>query len=157
MKVSNTILILIASALIGVLFGQLEIFALLKIGFLITVVFGVSVLAFILGIIFNKKRMTLNSLRAIGILLLISFATLITSGIHKDSKESRAKEIIVDLKSYKSINGIYPDSLTQIGINDDNYKYYLENNKSDFTLRYIIDGWHYNQYSSEDEIWQGGD
>jgi hypothetical protein len=157
MKFINTTLILLASAFIGVLIGFSELFTLLKIGFLIVVIFSVCFLAFIVGLVFNKKQMSLISIRTIGVLIMISFFTLITSGIRKESKESRAKEIVVSLENYKSQNGFYPDSLQQLGFNDEIYMYQIEDKKENFVLRYLIDGWHFSQYSSEDDRWSGGD
>ena len=157
MTPKNRIFVILLFITLSVLFGYGNVFTLLFVGLIIGGIVLISLILFLIGIIFNKQKLHSYSSKILGLSVLLIAATLITSNVRKNLKEENAKEIIVALKNYKSTNGFYPDSLSVIGYDNKIYIYYPAKNQEEFEIRYIIDGWHYNQYSSRTDEWQAGD
>jgi hypothetical protein len=157
MNSEKTIVFLIFSIALGILFGFGNVFIIILVSIIIGVIFLISLILFFIGLAINKQKLHSYSAKILGLSIILIVSTLITSSVRKDSKEKYAQKIIVDLKKYKSVNGFYPDSLPLIGYDNKTFIYNHAENKEEFKIRYIIDGWHKNKYSSKTDRWQGGD
>ena len=145
------------SILLGVLFGQAEIFGLMKIGFLLFIIIAMSGIVLLVGAIKNNSKIVKSSGLVIVLALFSGIVTLSTSSIKKNIKEKKVDEIILELASYKEINRIYPSKLQIIGYDNSELNYTIDSAKAEFKLRYLVDGWHFREYSSKTNKWISGD
>ena len=145
------------SILSGVLFGQAEIFGLMKIGFLLFIIIAMGGIVLLIGGIKNNSKIVKSSGLVIVLALLSGIITLSTSSIKKNIKEKKVDEIISELASYKEINRIYPLDLQTIGYDNIEFNFTVDSAKAEFKLRYLVDGWHFREYSSKTNKWISGD
>ena len=157
MKIIKPISILIVSALLGLLFGQAEVFGLMKIFLLLISILLIGVVVFIIGVI-RKKTKTIN-LGSLSVLFAIitGISTLAASSVKKSYKEETAEKLIREIEIYKDVNGTFPVDLQKIGYKKQEYNYSVDSTSSNYKLRYLVDGWHYREYSSKTEKWISGD
>ena len=157
MKINKPIILLMISLLSGVLFGQAEIFSLMKLGFLLLIIIVISGIVLLVGTIKNNSKIIKSSGLVIVLAILSGITTLSISAIKKNIKEKKVDEIISELANYKEINTIYPVDLQTIGYDVSELNYTIDSAKTEFKLRYLVDGWHFREYSSKTNKWISGD
>lgn len=88
-----------------------------------------------------------------GIFILLFFGALI------QLKHRNARKIVRSAQEYKQIHGYVPQNLNVLGLSQvyGEFDYRASQDSQSFSLYYLIDGWHYKSYSSEDNKWTGGD
>ena len=145
------------SLLSGVLFGQTEVFSLMKIGFLLLIIIAISVIVLFVGTIKNNSKLIKSSGFVIVLAILSGITTISTAAIKKNIKERKVDQIISELANYKELNRIYPVDLQTIGYDNSELDYTIDSTKTEFRLWYLIDGWHYREYSSRSNKWTSGD
>lgn len=88
-----------------------------------------------------------------GIFILLFWRTVI------QLKHRNARKIVTSAQEYKQIHGYVPQNLNILGLSNayGEFDYRASRDSQAFSLYYLIDGWHFKSYSSEDDKWTGGD
>ncbi len=157
MKSKNLIILLTISLFSGLVFGQADIFGLMKVGFFLVLIIATSGIVLIVGAIKNRTKIIRLSGLVVILAVLSGITTLSTSMIKKNLKARKVEEIVLELNNYKKLNRVYPSDLHEIGYNSNNLRYSIDSLKKEFKLRYVLDGWHFREYSSETNEWVIGD
>lgn len=158
MKTSYIVLGTIA-VLLGLLIGQTDIFMILQFGMLLGGILFLSLLGIVGGAISNKKEITRIGFIGMLLVLIACFSMMATSGLTKAHSKRQSQEMIRYINLYKTKHGNYPQKLSEIDFhyNIEDFSYHLDSSQQHFKLSYIVDGWHYREYSSETKTWETGD
>jgi uncharacterized membrane protein YfhO len=144
MKTESFITLLIGAGL-GIILGQADIFGLMIITIILIVLFIIIGLASLS----SENKFTSQAL----FLTILSFSMVISCGVGRSIDSETAEDIIIKLDEYKNVNGNYPANLNEIGIEKTTYSYGVDSLQEDFSISYIVDGWHYSEYSSKTKEW----
>jgi len=150
----------IAGLGIGLLIGRTDIFTI----FYLIAATGVVTLIYIIGkiaalIAKSKNSIVTNYIGLIALALIFSTVTAFIT-LHNiiERKQKIAEELIPKLEKYRQQNSVYPTSLNDLGIdNNDMFSYWTDSIRQTYSIRFIRDGWHFSQYDSKTKEWTSGD
>lgn len=131
----------------------------MQVGIILFVVGFLSFVFLLIGGVKDHQKTVIISAWVIVLIFLIGFATSLTSGIKNKVKQKKAFAVVEKLKEYYEINGVYPEDLTELGYpkGHGSFNYQADSPRQNFSILYLIDGWHYERYDSKTEEWEGGD
>ncbi len=159
MKVSQIIIAITISILIGILLSQLGIFGLMP--FLLILLLGIffSGIGLLGGIVKKNSKVVKLNLGIIGLIFICGISISVSSRIYNYKKQEKANRIILKLENHKVEFGKYPKKLSDVLENssEQRYSYRTDSTQLNFHLNYLIDGWHFSEYSSKTEKWITGD
>lgn len=150
--------LLLISLLIGFSVSAGTIFGLI---YLSTLTIGLFILTIIVVLIDLLRKTRFSKYPILGLICLIAsiIIALITNDIKESNRQFAAQKIIVQINSFKSKEGIYPESLDKIENTNlrNNFRYWVDSTGQCYFLDYSIDGWHRNMYDSRSKTWKSHD
>lgn len=133
----------------GVIFGVL----------LALVVLFVAIFITLLIAIWERNRSHQVAPRIAYVIVMTGIFILLFFGALIQLKHRNARKIVRSAQEYKQIHGHVPQNLNVLGLSQvyGEFDYRASRDTQAFSLYYLIDGWHYKSYTSEDDKWTGGD
>ncbi|MBC6995429.1 hypothetical protein QWY85_00700 [Neolewinella lacunae] len=157
MKNKKSVFLFLMAAMLGIYFGQADIFGVMQSLLILFFIGFIGFIALISGLFNNNSRV----IKISGLMILLAITSCIstssTNFIKITAKNNTAEQIILDLAHYKDLHGSYPNDLQAIGYEVDVFSYRTDSATSEFRLMYLVDGWHFRDYSSKTENWREGD
>jgi hypothetical protein len=136
--------------------GTEDIFTWMVFFILLLVLFFVGLGSFSIGELANTRGPGLT----IVLCVFMSFlGTLVSAGVKKNSDYELALQLVDDLHQHHDEVGFYPENLRDVERPRqlDGFQYSVSTDQQNFSIYYLVDGWHYMHYSSDTHEWTGGD
>ena len=110
--------------------------------------------------IYDLVKKTKKSILPAGIFLsfiIVLISQLAIRDYLNDKKKAKAEKLIEKIEKFRLDHGMYPERKEIIQQGDSDLFYYKNNRGNDYTITFLIDGWHTITYLSNEKRWSQED